>query len=287
MPFPPFAAAHFTHPEAVDWARRASTNGGTISTTVLRAVSDFCAAIDTASIRSAMCRVNLFCGGNLSGCLVPLYVSTSLGGSVLGNSTDTNVNFVSADFQETRASGGLKGNGTSKYLNTGFTPALFASTDSVHLSYSATSLETAHTNNPCAIGTYDGTDPTLYDLSVSFNILGGNSRCARLSTQSASGIVRVSAITRGSTESHLIGTRTASNAAALYGAGVSLATSTLSVTTGTSTRPFYVFAENSTGTTTAFTSGRLRMYSIGSGLTATQADAFSAAVAAFNTALGR
>ncbi len=279
------AAAPTIHHEAIDWAHRVSTNGGTISTTVLRAVSDFCAAIDRESLRSFMHRVNLFCGGNLSGCLVPLYVSTSLGGSVLGNSTDTNINFVSADFQETGASGGLKGNGTSKYLNTGFTPALFASTDSVHLSYSATSLETAHTNNPCAIGTYNGTDPTLYDLSVSFNILGGNSRCARLSTQS--GIVRVSAIARGSTESHLIGTRTASNAAALYGAGVSLATSTTSVTSGTSTRPFYVFAENSTGTTTAFTSGRLRMYSIGSGLTATQAAAFSAAVAAFNTALGR
>jgi hypothetical protein len=278
-------AAPTIHHEAIDWATRVSANGGTISTTVLRAVSDFCAAIDAASLRSSMRRVNLFCGGNLSGCLVPLYRATSSGGSVLGNDTDTNANFVSADFQETGASGGLKGNGTSKYLNTGFTPALFASTDSVHLSYSATSLETAHTNNPCAIGTYDGTDPTLYDLSVSFNILGGNSRCARLSTQS--GIVRVSAITRGSTESHLIGTRTASNAAALYGDGVSLATSTTSVTSGTSTRPFYVFAENSSGTTTAFTSGRLRMYSIGSGLTATQAAAFSNAVAAFNATLGR
>jgi hypothetical protein len=60
MPLPLFATAHTTHHEAIDWARRASANGGTISTTVMRAVSDFCAAADRDAFRSAMYRVNLF-----------------------------------------------------------------------------------------------------------------------------------------------------------------------------------------------------------------------------------
>jgi hypothetical protein len=292
MPLPSFASAHFTHPEAVDWARRVSTNGGTISTTLLRAVSDFCAAIDAANIRSAMCRVNLFCGGNLSGCLVPLYVSTSIGGSVLGNSTDTNANFVSADFEETGASGGLKGNGTSKYLDTGFTPASFSNRASVHLSISATSLETTSaanntTGDRFGIGSYNNTEGGLYDLSIAnyTGARGANLRASRFST--FSNFPFTSSSTRGATESHLVGTRTSATASALYGGGSSLNTNTGTSTAASSSQPFYVFCLNLNGTAGLFTAGRFRMYSIGNGLTAAQAASFSSAVATLNTALGR
>jgi hypothetical protein len=86
----------------------------------MKAVSKFCADIDAAGIRDKLYRVNLFAGTGLNACLVPLYRGQSRTGTQYGNTTDTNQGpFVSGDYAETGASGGLKGNGSSKYLDTG------------------------------------------------------------------------------------------------------------------------------------------------------------------------
>lgn len=283
------AAARTIHHEAIDWATRASANGGTISTTVLRAVSDFCAAIDSGSLRSSMYRLNLFVGGNLSGCLVPLYRSTSFGGTGLGNATDTNNNFVSGDFIETGTGGGLKGNGTNKYLNTGFATNSLPSQTNLHLSSSGTGLETS--GDKQFLGTYTGTQNTLAFLDIYTNytaVLPVVGRAFRHGTYTGGQITLVAS--PGTVESHIIGTRTSSTSSTLYRGGTSAASNAVSISPASSAIPFYVFVGNTnnatptSGTTTAAT---LRMYSIGSGLNATQAAAFSAAVIAFNTALGR
>jgi hypothetical protein len=96
-----------------------------------------------------------------------------------------------------------------------------------------------------------------------------------------------SSSSRGATESHLIGTRTSTTAAALYGNGSSIATNGGTVTPSSHSQPVYVFGLNLNGSAGALTAATLRLYSVGGGLTATQAAAFSAAVAALNTALGR
>ena len=137
------AAGPTIHHEALDWATRASANGGTISTTTIRAVSEFCRDIEKAQIRSAMYRVNLFCGGNLSGCLVPLYRGPTFGGTNFGGATDTAVNFVSGDFIETGTGGGLKGNGVNKYLRTTTGTSSIPSLLSSHLSVSGNEIETS------------------------------------------------------------------------------------------------------------------------------------------------
>ena len=277
------AAAPSIHHEAIDWATRVSANGGVISTSVIRAVSAFCAEIDRNSLRDRFLRLNLFAGGNLSGALVPLYRSTSFGGTGVGNATDTNINFVSADFSETGASGGLKGNGSNKYLNTGFTPAMFANTANVHLSYSGTSLETTSGGAPYALGSFAGAEPGIFALGISL-ALPTDRRATQLSNVSA---LSVSSATRGSTEAHMIGTRTATNAAAMYGGGSLLASVASTVTTASSSAAMFVFCRSANASPVGFTSGRLRMYSIGNGLTAAQAAAFSAAVIALNNDLGR
>lgn len=111
------------HPEAADWANRVRTNGGTVSGTTLSAVDRFCKAIAAKGIRDRFYRLNLFCGTGLTAALVPLYRGPSLGGTQYGNTTDTNTGpFVSGDYAETGASGGLNGNGTTKYLATGLNP---------------------------------------------------------------------------------------------------------------------------------------------------------------------
>jgi hypothetical protein len=282
MPLPVFVSETLHH-EAIDWATRVDDNGGVISSSVIHAVSDFCAAIDRDGLRDRFLRLSIFSGGNLSGALVPLYRSTSFGGTVIGNATDTNINFVSADFSETGATGGLKGNGSNKYLNTGFTPAMFANTANVHLSYSGTSLETTSGGAPYALGSYTGAEPGIFALGISLG-LPTDRRATQLSNISA---LSVSSVARGSTEAHMIGTRTATNAAAMYGAGSLLASVSSTVTTASSSAPMFVFCRSTNNTPIAFTSGRLRMYSIGNGLTAAQAAAFSAAVIALNNDLGR
>lgn len=278
------AAGPTIHHEAIDWATRVSANGGTISTTTIRAVSDFCRAIDAAGIRSAMYRVNLFCGGNLSGCLVPLYRGPTFGGTNFGNATDTNGNFVSADFVEIGSGGGLKGNGTNKYLNTGFATNSLPSQTSVHLSSSGTGLETS--GDKQFIGSYTGTETALAFLDIYSIYI--SARAFRQGTFTTGRFPLVA--TPGTSEAHIIGSRTSSTSSVLYRGGTSAASNATAITPVASAIPFYVFTGNinnatpTSGTTTAAT---LRMYSIGTGLSATQAAAFSAAVIAFNNALGR
>ena len=113
----PRVAGAAVHQEAADWKNRVIANGGASpSTATVKAVSDFCKSIDSNGLRSLLWRVNLMVGSDLSSALVPLYRSTSFTGTVQGNTTDTNSNFVSGDYSETS---GLVGNGSSKVLNTG------------------------------------------------------------------------------------------------------------------------------------------------------------------------
>jgi hypothetical protein len=123
------------HIEAIDWHNRVVSNGGSVSPTTLRAVSNFCRSIDGAGIRSKFLRLNLFCGNNLNSCLTPLYRGPSYG-ALYGNTTETNVGpFIDTDFTE---SVGLTGNGSSKLLETGLTigtlATLGANYNNVHVS---------------------------------------------------------------------------------------------------------------------------------------------------------
>jgi hypothetical protein len=109
------------HIEAIDWHNRVVSNGGSVSPTTLRAVSNFCRSIDGAGIRSKFLRLNLFCGNNLNACFTPLYLgpnrSTQYG---FTNQDQNNGPFISSDYTERGSGGGLSGNNAfSFYLNTG------------------------------------------------------------------------------------------------------------------------------------------------------------------------
>ena len=47
------------HPEAAAWRSAVVANGGSVSASTLKAVADFCKAIDAAGIRDKLYRVNL------------------------------------------------------------------------------------------------------------------------------------------------------------------------------------------------------------------------------------
>lgn len=267
----------YWHPEAIDWATRASANGGTISTTVLRAVSDFCAAIDSNSLRDRFARLNIFSGGNLSGALVPLYNSFSFGGTLIANVTDTNVNFVSGDFAQTGASAGLTSNGT-KYLSTGAAIVSQLSVGDAHLSVSSPSLDgPANLNLMGASGN-------------GFNNIAGLQR-------SGSGTYRAfingtptntATTTTGFTAGQLIASSVATNDLKMFQNGTQNGSTITATRSGSLTaNSMFVFSFNANGAPSNGVAARLQSYSIGRGLTAAQAAAFSSALAALNTALGR
>lgn len=158
------ARGSYFHVEALDWQSRVISNSGNVSASTLQAVSAFCRSIDAAGIRSKFRRLNLFCGTGLAAALVPLYRSASFGGTTYGNTTDTNNNFVSGDYNETGTSSGLSGNGTNKYLNTGIKTTSLAASD-LHLGAGIRSVSNS-SGYVTAVGSYDGGNGDIYQLGV-------------------------------------------------------------------------------------------------------------------------
>ena len=124
------------HPEATAWRKAVIANSGTVSATTMRAVSNFCTAINAAGIRSKFLRLNLVCGNNLAAARTPLYRGGSASGTQYGSAADTNIGpLTSADYSEAT---GLQGNGSTKALDCTIKLGTFktftADYDNVHLS---------------------------------------------------------------------------------------------------------------------------------------------------------
>jgi hypothetical protein len=264
-----------THPEAQVWRNAVIANGGTVSGSTLNAVSRFCRSIDAAGIRDRFYRLNLFCGTGLNAVLVPLYRGQSRTGTQYGNTTDTNNNFVSGDYVETGASGGLLGNLTSKRLNTGLAPSAMPQVATMHISaYRGPGSELSRT----MISSRNGTDI----LEIGRRGDGPHQGVIGL-TVSANSANEPSPNDGG----HYIATRTSATSLQFRRNNGLVASNTNSVTPGASAQEFVVFAMVTNGVLSTFFPHRMMAYSIGDGLTASQADAFYTAMQAFQTALGR
>lgn len=269
------------HPEAAAWRSAVVANGGSVSGSTLKAVGDFCKAIDAAGIRDRFLRLNLFCGTGLSACLVPLYRGQSRTGTQFGNTTDTATNFVSGDYVETGASGGLKGLRTAlKRLQTGLAPSQFSGFNFHASCYEILNSDTTYDvsmgswRGANSAGFYVGpSDPvTNYDFSVINNAI-------RISGSPPNG--------------HIIGCQTGNRTGAVFRNGVSASTTYLGGANTTSdwslvTWDIAVFCwQNAAGVFGDYSSARLGGYSVGVAMTAPQAAAFYTAMQAFQTALTR
>jgi hypothetical protein len=167
------------HAEALAWRTAALANGGTVSASTMQAVSDFCAAIDAADIRSSFLRLNLVCGGNLAAARTPLYRGASATGTQYGAAIDTNVGpYASGDYAQAT---GLTGDGATKYLDTTLTIGTLATFganySNVHVSvYNRTSATgpqfggsdygALYNGNACALDC--GTNATIGDTGAYF-----------------------------------------------------------------------------------------------------------------------
>jgi hypothetical protein len=271
------------HPEAADWANRVRANGGSVSGATLNAVSKFCASIASAGIRDRFYRMGIFAGDNLSACLVPLYRGQSLGGTQYGGTTDTNNGpFVSGDFSETGASGGLLGDGTSKYLSTGLTPAAMPEIATGHLSAYIPSITPG--SSRALLGAASGAQ----QFQIVQRLTGGS----LVQVRATWGGTVSSDDTFGAGVTTLPGglwtiTRTSSTAITTYNNSTSKVTGTTSTTPATHTNAIYVLATNSAGTAASYANHRILSYSIGASMTAQQVSDYNAAIQAFQASLGR
>lgn len=109
-----------TDQDAAAWKTAVIANGGSVSSSTLRAVSNFCRQAKGAGVWSKLTRVNLVCGDQLAAAQVPLLV----GG---GSTKETLTNIVAGDYVETGATAGIKGNGTNKSFDTGWNPVSLSS----------------------------------------------------------------------------------------------------------------------------------------------------------------
>lgn len=262
------------HHEAVDWQNRVITAGGTVTVATLNAVSDFCRAIDAANIRGRFYRLNLMCG-DFTAALVPLFRGESFSGTQQGNTTDTNNNFVSGDYSETGSStGGLKGNGSTKYLDTGLNPVtISASSSDFHLAVYAKGASATGTTR-CYIGNAIGAASNESFIGITG---GGATENAGIA---CAGVERRTAPS-GTKEGLLLVTTNGSRAQTYYLNGTASATTTASGTF--SNTAFFVFRASTFYALAQY----MRGYSIGLGLSSTQEASYRAALEAFNDALTR
>jgi hypothetical protein len=271
-------APQVSNADAQDWINRVYANGGTVSASTAAAVNTFCNAIDAASIRDRFYRLSLFCGGvsgtasGLAACLVPLYRGPSLGGTQYGGTTDTNNGpFVSGDYAETGASGGLTGNGSSKYLDTLFPMNTLPSTTSGHAAvYCRNRSSSTAFHGMVGVGLASATgfgvatDTTLYSVWANF------------------------AFAANTTNGLLVASRTSATSNVAYANTTTVATNANSVTPTATATNAAVFASRSlVGSLSFYDPRSYQMYSIGTGLSAADVTALSSAVNAFQTALGR
>jgi hypothetical protein len=258
------------HPEAAAWRSAVVANGGSVSASTMKAVSTFCAAIDSAGIRDRFYRLSLVCGDNLTAARVPLYRSTAFGGTPLGNAIDANNSFSTGDYSIT---GGIKC-GTSRSLDTGLSPdsAAYATGHvSVWIQRTGTSTRAG------LVSTWNTgfAQPALWIEYASSTSLGWFSYYREQANQAVSG-------------NHLLVTRRSTTDQAWYEDGSLGAADTVSTTTtATSSIPWHIGARRVGTTIQAFSNENITHYSIGASMTASQITAFYSALQTFMTALGR
>jgi len=276
-----------THPEAQAWRNAVIANSGAVSGSTLNAVSRFCRSIDAAGIRDRFARLNLFCGSNLNAALVPLYRSTSFGGSVLGNATDTNNGpFVSGDYVE--SDGLLGATSPGKYLKTGVSPDDIGVATG-HLAIAGKGE--ASSAEALVIGSQAGSPLERYNIiATDVNAFAGNA-VTDFNAQARWGQTTGTSYSTGGSASRPSGlfvfTRTSGTRTDLYLNGTSVASSTASVTPGANNLEFYVLAQNNSGAPQLTGNTTCRGYSLGLSMDSSEVAAYDAAWASLQGSLGR
>ena len=252
--------------ETLQYADRIAANGGSITQASLVAIDNFVRACQVAGIWSKFIEVGPFAGSNLNAAMVKL-VYQPAAGSVLTNSS-----FVSGDYVETGANGGLAGDG-AKYLNTNMLATTLP--DNGHYSFYLREDLTSG-GNKSFLGALDASNQYwMGSLGPATTV---DLRYGALTSASALGVM---------VKGFYTGVRESATSLVYYRDGASIATA--SGATGT-TKPalaIFAWAFNSAGASSGRLNARGSFYSIGQSLTSSEVAALNSAVRNLQTALNR
>ncbi len=257
--------------DSVDYFQRIIANSGTINLTTKTAYDAWVKSAKAHSYYTKISRCNWFLGDQLAAALVP----GKIGG---GNSTDTNHNFVSGDYT---LAGGLAGNTTTKYLQTGWIPSSHLSSSlDAHLGVIALAAG-ANNARRAYVGGIDGQGtPAAFLLRWENAGTIQQSRMGNSTNGSAGWVLASPAI------GHIIRTnRSASTGNAMLDAvnnsGSAATTNTLSQVEA------YVFNYNNNGTAADYGGHTLAGYHMGTGLTTTNVTDLYNDLIALHSAISR
>ena len=255
-------------PDVVAWRSAVVANGGSVSGGAVAAVNRFVRGCKSDGVWDLLLDVGLFAGvDNLSAALVKLKTPSGV------SRTLTNNNFVSADYTATGSAAGLVGNGSSKWLQTGFAQTAFPSATNHHIgAYEVVAAasgnfaqfmgsETSNEVNTIALGNYGAITTKAFRTQASTNVLSATNQAA----------------------GHFIGVRTADQFLYRNGSQVASRSPAGSSSAMISTE-IGIFRNN--GNSGSTTSARLSLYHMGASMTAAQVAAFSARVNTLMAAFG-
>jgi hypothetical protein len=285
-------APQVSNADAQDWINRVYANGGQVSAATAASVNTLCDSLDASGVRPLIYRMGIFAGSNLNAALVPLYRGPSLGGTQYGGATDTNAGglFVSGDYSEMGASGGLLGNGSSKYLDTGFNAsAAGLAVSSFHMAVALPTYSHPASSNWIPLSIVNSAINDRYWLNV--NSYAGNTSIESTVGLSSPNITYQVAATNGASipGGLLTTSRTGVTALNLYQGATSRASSQTTVAGSVmpSTSMTVFVRSNGAGAFYGYWGQRLRGYSVGLGMNSDQVAAYNAAMTAFQTSLER
>ncbi len=275
---------HFGSTRAAELATDADTrrylanvnsNGGVITASTLQAIDIFVKKLKADLIWNKLSEIGPLAGTDIRAALTKLkYVTTS--------PYLTNVNFVTADYTERGSTGGFKGNGSSKYLDTGYAGNYTA--DNGHIGIYIKGTEASGTsrvamgreNSGGSIFSYLGwINGGAWDVGV----LVGNAAPGNYTPQTPESTYKKEGlflVATNGTLSQQFYTNASAVGSPVLTASVSLPTSS-----------FYLLADNSNGTPTLYSTRYLRYYTIGAGLSASDVANYNAAIQALQIALSR
>lgn len=250
------------------------SNGGTISDTSLAAINTFVTTLKNKSLWTKVLDMGVFAGNNMAAAMTKLKYQLD-SQKYLGS-----INFLEADFVETGTNGGLKGDGSTKYLNARF-------------------RANQQTNDDSSVSLYHKNSPTTQN--VGFGVFNGAGKYL-MHPGYSDGKVYIyqyaPAVVLNYTPAvapigHLLGTRTNVSAEALYQNGVvkvnaaAARIADLSSTFGS--LEFFLLNYNNAGVpdATQYSPYRYCFYHFGMGMNATEVANFYAAVQALQVALNR
>jgi hypothetical protein len=253
--------------ETLSYYNRILANGGTISDASLSAVEKFVQDCKNALIWDKLIEVGPFAGNNLNAALVKLINAPGAPGTL------TNVNFVSGDYTESGANGGLLGDGATKYLNTGFNNQTMLP-DNSHLSFYLRE-DVSASGNRALLGVISGTDQYWLGAVTNTQV---NARLGQVATATYA---------QNMSKGFYLASRQAANQLKLYKNGDVLASDGTTVTHLKPNFSTYLFGFDTTGTAGAFLPARGSFYSIGNALSDDEAAILHNAVRTLQRNLNR